>query len=330
MPKSQQDFTFIALGDDRPAGAGLPPTATYREILKEVALIDPAFVISTGDLLYGNEETLAQYKQEIAWMKPLLNALPCPFINVPGNHEINNRPEFLRAYEKGLGPLYGRFDFGSFRFLAVCTELPADKPSVFGAQLEWLKGQMSHPMPTIAFEHHPVFTRASNKEDTAGVSNHDELHKLYQSGGVKAVFEGHDHVYNRQEHDGILYMIAGGAGAPLDAEPTDGGFFHYVIVHVHGDSLEATPVSIGALEVVKLSESRVAVGNYCDTDLPVNRLVIQTRKRPSKVSAGYGTKTGKTKKVPAKIVSVSPGARGFDVIVALVAPKHHATIVRLQ
>jgi hypothetical protein len=189
---------------------------------------------------------------------------------------------------------------------------------------------MSHPMPTVTFQHHPVYSRETNKEDTATVQNHDELHKLYRSGGVKIAFEGHDHVYNRQEHDGIVYMIAGGAGAPLDALPTDGGFFHYAIVQVHGESIEATPIPIGALEVVKLSGSSVAVGNYCDTDLPVNRLVMTVRKRPSSVSASYGTKKGKPKDVPARIVSVKRGSAGFEVVVALVAPKHRATIVKLK
>jgi hypothetical protein len=107
LPSSKDDFYFVALGDNRPAGSGLPPTGTYREILKEVSIIDPEFVLSTGDLLYGNEETLDQYKQEEVWMKPLLDTLPCPFFNVPGNHEINNNPEFLDEYTKTMGPTYG-------------------------------------------------------------------------------------------------------------------------------------------------------------------------------------------------------------------------------
>lgn len=330
LPPSKDDFYFVALGDNRPAGAGLPPTATYREILKEVSIMDPEFVLSTGDLLYGNEETLDQYKQEEVWMKPLLDTVPCPFFNVPGNHEINNNPQFLEEYTKTMGPTYGRFDFGQFRFLAVCTELPAEKVTVFGPELDWLKSEMANPKPTFVYEHHPVFKRASNPEDGATVANGDELHELYVSGGVKAVFEGHDHVYDAQNHDGIAYTIAGGSGAPLDATTANGGFFNYVIVHVSGTNIEENVATPGSLEVVPISDGVAAIANYAFVDIPVRNMLTSSKNEPKSVTAGYGTKTGKSKDVSATLVGVTRVKGGYEAQVALMVPHKHATFVKLN
>ncbi|HEY3783427.1 MAG TPA: metallophosphoesterase [Fimbriimonadaceae bacterium] len=329
LPPSKDDFYFVALGDNRPAGAGLPPTGTYREILKEVAIIDPEFVLSTGDLLYGNDDTLDQYKQEEVWMKPLLDTLPCPFFNVPGNHEVNNNPAFLDEYTKTMGPAFGRFDFGQFRFLAVCTELPAEKPTVFGAQMDWLKTEMANPKPTFIYEHHPVYNRVTNTEDTATVSNGKELHQLYLSGGVKAVFEGHDHVYDAQTHDGIMYTIAGGSGAPLDATVTDGGFFNYVIVHVSGTKIDESVITPHSLEVVPITDGVAAIANYAFYDIPVRNMIVFSKTEPKSVTAGYGTKTGKTKSVDVSLVDVARVRGGFEAQVALMVPHKHATFVKL-
>jgi Calcineurin-like phosphoesterase len=331
LPTSSQEFTFVALGDNRPAGAGLPPTGSFRELLKEVSVIGPAFVLSSGDLLYGNEETVDQYRQEVAWTKPILDSLPCPFYNAPGNHEINGKSEFLNLYTSLLGPTYGKFEFGGYRFLAVCTELPADAPSVFGPQLDWLKGELASPKPTVVFHHHPIYKRPSNPDakGDAEVSNAQDLAALYRTGGVKLVLEGHDHVYNDQTHDGVHYVIAGGAGAPLDGPPLDGGFFHFLLVHVKGDTIETTPIPIGSVEVTPISDGQVAVGEYADLDLPVTNVRIFSKEKPIGVTARYASKA-KRKMVEAELVSVEKHEGGYEARVALTLPKHRATFISLM
>lgn len=331
LPAPTNDFYFVAMGDNRPAGAGLPPTATFRGLLNEVAAIGPAFVLSTGDLFYGNEESVEQYKIEEGWMRPLLEALPCPFYNSAGNHEINNRPEFLSEYEAQWGQCYGSFEYGGLRFVAVCPELPAERPGIYGEQKAWLEGLLSDHKPSVIFQHHPVFARSTNtdpKED-ATIKDAAQVHALYRDGGVKVVFEGHDHIYDRQEHDGIPYIIAGGSGAPLDGPTNVGGFFHFVLVHVVDGKVEATVVPAGTLEVVKLKDGSTAAGNYADVDLPASNILIDADRTPKGVTASYTTKKGKPKEVTASVVSVTKTARGFQVRVSAVLPKHRATIFRL-
>ena len=324
------DFWFVALGDNRPARPGLPPTRTFKQLIDEVGTIGPSFVISSGDLLYGNEETVAQYKQEIVWIRPVIQTLPCPFFNAPGNHEINNRPEFLKEYTAAFGAPYGSFDFGQFRFVAVCTEIPAPNPTVFEPELSWLKTVLDGSKPAVVFQHHPVFPRKSNEEkETSAVSNAAELHSIYQNGGVKLVVEGHDHVYDAQNHDGIDYRIAGGAGAPLDGVPGDGGFFHFMLVHVHGSELTATLIPAGTLEILPIKEGVVAAANYAYADLPVTNLRIQSSFRPKSVTADVTSKKGKKKEIEAKIVSISKVGSLFETRVALTLTRARATYVRL-
>lgn len=331
LPAPSNDFYFVAMGDNRPAGAGIPPTASFKSLLQEVAVIGPAFVLSSGDLFYGNEETLDQYKQEEAWMRPLLEALPCPFFNAPGNHEINNRQEFRSEYESQWGATYGSFEYGGFQFLAVCTELGPDRASIFGEQKDWLTKALAQKKPSVVFQHHPVFARSTNSDpkEEAVVKDPAEIHALYKDGGVQMVLEGHDHIYDRQEHDGIPYIIAGGAGAPLDGPAQVGGYFHFLLVHAKDGKLEATPIPMGTLEVVSLGDGKVAAANYADTDLPVTNVSIQSTRKPSSVTGSYTTKKGKPKDVPARIVSVSEVDGAFITRVELTLPKHRATMLTL-
>ena len=330
LPPSTNDFWFVALGDNRPAGAGLPPTGTFQRLLKEVGTIGPTFVLSSGDLLYGNQETLAQYQQEIKWIKPLIAELPCPFFNAPGNHEINNRPEFLKAYTDAFGAPYGSFDFGGVRFVAICTELPAESPSIFGPQIDWLKTVLDGKQPEIVFEHHPVFPRQSNADKAdAIVAQPDMVHQLYLKGGVKMVIEGHDHVYNAQVHDGIDYRIAGGAGAPFDAEPTDGGFHHFLLIHVKNGAIEPHLVASETLEIVPISDGTVAAADYSTMDIPVTNLVVNSTFKPSSVTADYSGKTGGPKSVDVQLIKTTQVGDHYETQVALTVLKAKAVFVRL-
>ena len=330
LPTSKSDFWFVALGDNRPAGAGLPPTQTFKSLLAEVGTIGPEFVLSSGDLLYGNEETLKQYNQEIQWIKPLVRSLPCPFFNAPGNHEINNRADFYKAYTNAFGAPYGAFDFGGFRFVAVCTEIPAEKPSIFGDQLDWLKKTLDGSKPAVVFQHHPVFVRASNSEkETAHVDQSAEIHQIYLKGGAKLVIEGHDHIYNAQVHDGIDYRIAGGAGAPLDGPAEEGGYYHFVLVHAHDGQLDATVVPLGTLEVLPNGDGSVIVSDYANVDLPCTNVVIKTSFKPKSLKASYTTKKKKVVAVTAQILSTQKVGTAYETRVSLVAPRAHATEIQL-
>ena len=77
---------------------------------------------------------------------------------------------------------------------------------------------------------------------------------LFEKYQVSAVFSGHDHVYERADHNGIHYFVSGGGGAPLyprrpKSNPIDieavkkfERVLHYLRVNVSGNHLEVSAI----------------------------------------------------------------------------------------
>ena len=305
----------------------MPPTPIFRAMLKDVANLGPVFVLSSGDIVFGKDEPLDMYKSEFDKIQVLINELPCPLFNAPGNHEISERPEFYSEYTKRVGPTYGSFNFGQWKFIEVSTEEVGFSPAVAPTEMDWLQQVLSSPEPKMAFHHHPIYTRKTNTEEGAGVTNHDAVEALYKAGNVKYVFQGHDHVFNHQEHAGINYYITGGAGAPLDAPPAEGGYFHFLVVHVTGQMVEIDPIPAGAIQVTP-TESGEIVGNYSDFPLHFHHLMVPCKAKPNSVSAHSVKK--KSTPVEAKLVGVEAVKGGYLAIIDLTAPPHLPTYVELK
>jgi hypothetical protein len=328
LPASATKFDFVALGDNRPAGVGLPVTPVFREILKEVEMIKPTFILSSGDLVYGNEEPLDTYKHELDDMTGILGKLDIPFFNAPGNHEMAQKPDFIKEYASRFGPLYGSFNYGGWEFVALVTDRPDKESSLTESEIADLGTLIDGGSPTCVFMHHPVFARETNKEDGATVEQAAMLHDLFKGHNVKAVFEGHDHVYNHQQHDGVDYYIAGGAGAPLDAPPQGGGFFHYVIVHIDGDKISTDVIPVGSLVVEPLGADW-AVSDYSDYDIQARNIMVTLKDKPSSVVATLVKKKG-PEPIDAQIVSTEQTADGWLVHVSLLVSKHRKTMLHFS
>jgi 3',5'-cyclic AMP phosphodiesterase CpdA len=306
----------------------LPATDTFREILKEVETIHPAFVLSSGDLVYGNEEPIETYRHEMDEIQGLLKNLDVPFYNAPGNHEIAHRQDFQDEYEKRFGPLWGAFEYGGWRFLALSTDQANADASISAEEMAYVSQTLAKDEPTCVYMHRPVFGRNGNTEEGAIVKQAPELHKLFRTHNVKAVFEGHDHVHNHQTHDGIEYYIAGGAGAPLDAAPQDGGFFHYVIVHVDGEKLSFDVIPAGGLTQTEV-DGQTVLGNYSNFDIQANDVQVRVKREPSSVTGASESKKGSTP-VEAKLVGISQIGDEWIAHVSVRVAKHKKTTLTFQ
>ena len=99
--------------------------------------------------------------------------------------------------------------------------------------------------------HHPPFSISLHGGNRDLRERWTPLFEQYQ---VTAVFSGHDHVYERAEHNGVRYFVSGGGGAPLyprrpKSDPVDveavkkfERVFHYLRVTVTGTRLEVTGI----------------------------------------------------------------------------------------
>lgn len=327
LPKSRRKFDFIALGDNRPAGAYLPPTKVFRSLIHDAGIIAPAFIISSGDLIYGKEEPLSQYRVECRQVKAILAGLPCPFFNAPGNHEISERKDFYKEYLKQFGPTFDSFIFGAFTFIQVSTEEVGSSPGISENEKNYLKAVFRMPGPKIAFQHHPIVGRKSNPKPEV-IDDAEAVAQMYKDGGVQYVFQGHDHAYDHQSVDGIEYFLSGGAGAPLDAEPYNGGYFHFLLVHVDGEKLSADVIPAGSIELTPMTHG-VTVGNYADYDLPLGNVTAWVRRKPTSVR-GEVFRAKKVTKVKVRIVSATRSRGGYLVRLSLSVPKHRATVITLK
>ncbi|HEV2473322.1 MAG TPA: metallophosphoesterase, partial [Chthonomonadales bacterium] len=230
------DFTFIVAGDNRAAGRGVPMPPTAGEIFTEARILRPAFVLWTGDTIYGSEEPVAEAADEYAGFLKLAASASVPVYNAPGNHEIFQRPEMQTLYEKKMGRLYGSFDYGNSHFIALDTERIGKGANLGSQEMEWLKQDLEQHRASrniFAFMHHPLFAKDA-KDGFRVRSERDALHALFVRYGVKNVFSGHEHLFYKSVHQGVSYWVSGGSGAPADAMPDDGGFQHYLLVDVRG------------------------------------------------------------------------------------------------
>ncbi len=174
-----------------------------------------------------------------------------------------NHAELVRNIH---GPRYGSFDFGNSSFIALDTEeiappnikrspgLPIagdknlDPGYVSPQQLAWLRGVLDRSRNkdnVFIFMHHPIHGLEPKAQlDEASAQAVVDL--LAQYPNVAYVFAAHEHLYynpqdpsnytqpsNRLNGGPPLYVVTGGAGAPLEKNQP-GDFNHYLVINVRG------------------------------------------------------------------------------------------------
>jgi Purple acid Phosphatase, N-terminal domain/Calcineurin-like phosphoesterase len=250
-PPAGASYRFVALGDSR------SDDAARKQVRLEVQKRKPAFSIHTGDFV-SNGKTQSQWDTWFTTMQPLL--VSSPLLGALGNHEglaSNYYDQFLFPTHGGAGSVEGEayysFNYASSHIIALSTE---HAPAVGDPQYVWLKKDLAAAAAdpkikwVVAFAHRPPYSSGSHGND----SNVQQawLH-LFESFGVDVTFWGHDHTYERHKplfqgkptaSGGVLYIVTGGAGAPLY---TLGGsslsayfkkIHHFMELNVSGDQMK--------------------------------------------------------------------------------------------
>ncbi|MFQ6100638.1 MAG: metallophosphoesterase [Anaerolineae bacterium] len=234
-----QAFTFVVFGDTR------TQHQIHRAVVDRIVAQQPDFAINTGDLVANGEslpewETFFEIEQELMARVPLFPTL--------GNHERNAPHYFDLFYLPGNEHWYA-FDYGDARFVCLQVDGIAD----FGPgseQYAWLEATLAantQPWLFVAF-HIPPY---SSVQEAFENEVRQPLRPLFERYGVDIVFNGHKHNYERNEVNGVTYIVTGGGGAPLyemrEQEPTQAAFalaHHFVLLEVDGHQLKATAISV--------------------------------------------------------------------------------------
>ncbi len=247
---SADKFTFAVVGDLHSSGSTEVP-GQFIAILKEINLLRPDFIVSTGNLIEGDVDDETQIRGEWdAWRDAVADNLDdIPFFPLAGNHDIWSQSS-EKLYEEIVAPLWYSFDYGDSHFIVLCS---ADKDYSNGIrkdELHWLENDLqanSDEKHIFCFIHHPMWQK---HEEDGWEEWYDEIHPLLARYHVDYAFSGHWHVYEDYGIvDGIHYITTGGAGGTLDTRRPDylGPFYHYLLVTVDGDKVDVAVMKIGAV-----------------------------------------------------------------------------------
>lgn len=224
------DWAFVVIGDVR-QGYGIF-NHHVKHIVELEPLPDAAFCLGDIMLRPGNE-----VEWESFWLagKPLTERMPLYIVR--GNHEGND-PVSEKVFSEQTGLPVGQFYYSVQIRNTACiildTEVKGEESSIGPGQFSWLTNELesfqkdSTICHVFIFLHHPVFSRGINIG--SNLKNADELHELFLSNSkVKAIFGGHNHIYNRYVKDGLNYITSCGGGEIL-YHGSGGDYYHFLLV----------------------------------------------------------------------------------------------------
>lgn len=202
-------FTFLVYGDNRD-----DPYAHAR-VIHAAAIHDPAFVLQTGDVVTSPESGQEVWREQFFEPADLLLRKTW-FVVTRGNHEEGNPlcSLYFRAPGGTQVKEYYSFDWGPVHVTTINTNknyLPGSEQYQF---LERDLASTSRPFK-VFLGHHPVYGSGLHGSTMA---MQKYLQPLFEKNGVKLVFAGHDHDYERTIVNGITYVVSGGGGAGLHAQ----------------------------------------------------------------------------------------------------------------
>jgi hypothetical protein len=249
--------SFAVAGDDRtdvttldtskidPTGIN---TSVFKKLLSSLAVKKPAFLLYTGDLVYGENPRIRDKitDQFTAW-KALLGATKpsFPVLPVRGNHELNGDPEgkiwladfkpdldinkvsYLSGQE-GFSYLYSPPDHPEVAVVALDQFIPgrAHRVDLVGLETALKQAKINGAKHLFVFAHEMAFT-CTNHPDSENMAafpeDRNKFLELLRSYGCEYFFAGHDHAYDWMEirhpkwpkEYHLNQIVAGTAGAPF-------------------------------------------------------------------------------------------------------------------
>ncbi len=245
MPGAGGSFRFVVYGDNR---GGLPgEQENHKKIVSAILSIDPQplLIINPGDLVFngkfitsaGDEGTFKdEWQLFFDVIRPLANH--SAYYPVFGNHDEDSSLEKTRVFSvffpfflENTNATYYSFNAGNVHFIILNSEIDFKQGS---AQYRWLEADLAGIKPETKFVivniHRPPYT--ISKTHSSDINVRTEIVPLLERHKVDIMFSGHNHLYERTKvikggventAEGVLYVVAGGGGAPLYDCKTDFG-----------------------------------------------------------------------------------------------------------
>ena len=203
LPLKPDSVRFAVIGD---MGTGEKPQYELAGKLIEYRQRFPfEFVITLGDNMYGGDAP-SDYETKFEQpYKPLLDA-DIKFYATLGNHDKPNQ-RFYKPFNMN-GQQYYTYKKGNVRFFALDTTYMNPR------QLAWLEKELQNSGSDwkVCYFHHPLYSSATFHDASTGLRR--ALEPLLVKYGVRVVFSGHNHVYERvKPQQGIYHFTEGASGS---------------------------------------------------------------------------------------------------------------------
>lgn len=211
-------FTFAVMGDTQ--DFELPDSSGgFVKAVAQIEKIKPDFVMTVGDLVSGcgSPATCASYK---AWKNIAKPILPITY-EVVGNHDriVGNKSDQEKTAADqqwqnyfnlptngppGYEKFTYSFDVGNSHFVVLDSEKPKEH-AIGQDQLDWLDKDLASDTKenTFVFWHEPAFPMSYKIGQSLDYrpTGRDALWTIIDKYNVTAVFNGHEHIYSRQQID---------------------------------------------------------------------------------------------------------------------------------
>jgi hypothetical protein len=260
---NENNFSFVVYNDSQLHD--IRHTYVVKRIKEQY---NPHFILRPGDLVeHGHNES--QWREHFISAYPLTSNIP--IYPALGNHEYNNEL-YYKAFDlpRGGGDYYKRwysFEYGNSLFISLDSNI-VEANALYNRQLTWLEDTLKNNADKehiFVFFHHPFWTSSAEygsmiENNPEGHANTKNWYPVFKEYGVKVVFNGHIHLYERYVKDDIQFITFGGGGAKLNqvigVEPLEWqeeyilgymGYTHVeildgeIFITVHGVAMDTDP-----------------------------------------------------------------------------------------
>lgn len=212
----------------------------FASAMPKLNLLQPAFVVSVGDLIEGYTDDPARLAEEWDEIEGFIGDLQMPFFYVAGNHDMSNEV-MADTWRERFGPSYYHFRYKGALFVVMNSELfgmvhdpsrPVPGPWTQADQMAWVETVLAENVDarwTFVLVHQPLWDSPQIHPDWLRVE------ELLGDRGY-TVFAGHTHRYTRHIRRGrqFITLATTGGGSAMRGLAW-GEFDHVAFVHMDGE-----------------------------------------------------------------------------------------------
>ena len=264
IPEFKDNYCFVHITDPHiPEHFGPRNTETLEKIIDEINIINPEFVLLTGD---GINRGQCEDQHEV--LQRVLTKFEVPVYFVPGNHELycwcgdeRERQYFWKywgwsyldpasPYNMGDYTQNYYFDYGATRYLGLetytihiydpdprnCRQDIYGNDSLLSEQIDWLEDNLSDSYYNILFYHYDFGIGPPIQTPISTAGGLSILPALNSHDNIIACLYGHEHDHSTT-YAGLtptLMVLTEEACDDTPGDPDDGGAYRLLRV-VEGD-----------------------------------------------------------------------------------------------